>query len=235
VSTVPHVSPTAVAAAAAAARVIAQAMQKADRDPTGFRFVAAGGRSPAPLYAGLAGAELNWADVEIFFGDERVVPPDHPDSNFGLLQRELVARLRGAPPRVHRIEAERGADDAASRYQVLLTTLPARSGPLFDLVLLGMGEDGHTASLYPGTAALHEQQRLCVANVVPALGSERLTLTFPALLDTAQVVVLATGGRKRAALQAVFGDGSACELPVARLMRGRAPVHWFVDLAAWDR
>jgi 6-phosphogluconolactonase len=177
-----------------------------------------GGSTPRASYELLRSRSLDWARVEVFFGDERCVPPDHKDSNFRMASEALLAHV---PARVHRIEGERDASEAAQRYAEELR------GVRFDLVLLGMGADGHTASLFPGTSALREQQAPCVAVHVAKLDAWRVTLTAPLLADGREILVLCPGADKADALQsAIEGPDGAVPIQLVR------PKTWLCDRAA---
>jgi 6-phosphogluconolactonase len=164
-----------------------------------FTVALAGGQTPRALYELLADPEepfrdrIAWAATEVFFGDERCVGPDHPESNYGAARASLLARVPLLPANVHRLRGEDDPAAAAVAYESeLRRSVPSERGvPRFDLVLLGLGRDGHTASLFPGTAALEEEHRLVVANEVPQLGGFRLTFTFP-LLCAARAVAFLT-------------------------------------------
>jgi 6-phosphogluconolactonase len=186
-----------------------------------------------------ADTELDWARVEFFWGDERPVPPEHPDSNFAMAQAALLRPLGIDPGRIHRIEGERGDLAAAARdyEEELAKTCGAPDGrpPILDLVLLGMGADGHTASLFPYTAALSEARRWVVANDVPQLSTRRITITFPLIERARSSLVLVTGGSKSDALAEVLeGPLDPQRLPSQRL-RALACVDWLVDAAAASR
>jgi 6-phosphogluconolactonase len=166
-----------------------------------FRLALAGGSTPRALYAHLAAArDVDWARVDVFFGDERAVGPDDPQSNYRMARETLLSPAAVPPENVHRLRGEDPELAAAARdYEAAL------GAPPLDLVLLGMGADGHTASLFPGTAALDERARLCVANDVPQLATRRLTLTYPALLGARDVLFLVAGADKAATLRDVLG------------------------------
>jgi 6-phosphogluconolactonase len=185
----------------------------------------AGGSTPAPVYRALADLDdVPWARVEIFFGDERAVPPNHPESNFRMA-RETLLEPAGLPEeRVHRMEAERAdRDRAADDYA---RTLPAR----LDMLLLGVGSDGHTASLFPGAPTLRERERLVVPAGPPAEGGMwRLTVTPPVLEAAAHVFVLARGPDKAEAVARALEGGWAPEECPAQLVRGGA---WLLDAGA---
>jgi len=178
--------------------------------------------------------QLDWSRVEFFFGDERAVPARHPDSNYNTARQTMLAYLpRVDPGQVHRMIGEAADLDAAARaYQALINRIVPKgeSGiPAFDLIWLGMGPDGHTASLFPETEALTETERLVVPNWVPQLDAWRLTLTFP-ILNAAQLVnIVATGEEKAAAVSAVRAGSQ--EMPPAGRVDARSTV-WLVDQAA---
>jgi 6-phosphogluconolactonase len=198
-----------------------------------FALVLCGGRTPQALYESLVDAQLDWKGIHVFFSDERCVPPEHPDSNFGMVRRLLLSRIPIPSSNVHRM---RGEDpdpaEAAAGYELEIRGhFALRSGewPRFDCVLLGMGADGHVASLFPGSSALEERERVCVA--VPQLAGWRITLTLPALNGSSAVLVLAAGEAKMDAVRRVQGS-RARELPAARLDPERGNVLWFLDRPA---
>ncbi len=165
----------------------------------------AGGTTPHALYHLMAFeaaiAELPWGNVDFFFGDERDVSPDHVESNYGMAQRTLLDNVPADPARVHPMRADApDLDQAAREYESLIrrTVEQGSDGiPRFDIILLGLGGDGHTASLFPGTDALNENQRLVVANHVPVLGRDRMTITYP-LINAARTVIFLVTGRDKA-------------------------------------
>ena len=179
-----------------------------------FHVALSGGKTPAALFRVLAGPDapsVDWKRTHLYWSDERSVPPDNPDSNYGMANRELISRIVIPAENVHRMEAERAdADRAAQEYEaVLRKKLPAGPGgfPCFDLIYLGMGPDGHTASLFPGSVGLNEKTRgvifqpVIIADGTP---SKRMTFTFP-LLNAARVVIfLVTGGDKTQRLREVL-------------------------------
>ena len=197
-----------------------------------FRLVLSGGTTPLPLFDALVEEEIPWDRVEFFWADERVVRWDDPASNYGNAYRHLLSRLDLARDHIHPMATESNAVDGAKRYEGMLhrayggTDLdPAR--PLFNLVLLGLGENGHIASLFPGNPVLDERKRW----VAPVLGQAlpRITLTYPALESSAHVVFYVTGVQKRDAVRKVLSGDNA--MPAARL-RPRGQTLWFLDAAA---
>jgi 6-phosphogluconolactonase len=228
-------SPDEVAREAANRLVSIVADAIADRGVA--RVALSGGSTPKQVYPLLLEPArrdaLDWSAVEFFWGDERAVPPDHPESNFGVAYGMLISQLPGVrPDRVHRMRAEAPDPDAAAlAYETeLRLAFEARGDapPVFDLVWLGMGPDGHTASLFPGTGALDETVRWAVANRVPALDAWRMTLTFPVLNAARETLFVVTGADKSDALVRVRSGEP--DVPAARITGGR--VRWIVDAAA---
>jgi 6-phosphogluconolactonase len=204
-----------------------------------FRWVISGGRTPLALFrllAGPRGRKIPWGAVEVFFADERCVPPRHPDSNFGAAWATFLSKVPIPRRQVRRMRGEvRPPARAASAYRRWIGPLPTSNDagtPRFDVVLLGIGPDGHTASLFPNSPALAEARRAVVpiakAGQPPYVA--RLTMTLPALRSSREVVFLVSGRDKAAALRATLGhrrEGSA-RWP-ASLVRSMGAVRWFVD------
>ena len=206
----------------------------------GPRSVAlSGGRTPAALYAKLAGPlrdRVDWSGIEWFWGDERTVPPDHADSNYRMARENLLEPLAIPAERVHRMPADAADLDAAAREyeQTIRQHVPAGADgvPQFDLILLGMGADGHTASLFPGSSGLNESQRLVVAHHVPSQNTWRMTLTYPVLLAAQHIVFLVTGADKAEMLRTVLTSPLDAGPPSVRVRGAAGEVMWIVDAAA---
>jgi 6-phosphogluconolactonase len=212
----------------AAAAHVRQAAATAIAARGRFRVALAGGSTPRALYPHLVGA-LDWTRADVFFGDERAVPPDDPRSNYRMARETLLDPARVPAANVFRWRAEAPDLDGAARdYEQALRG--RGEPPWLDLALLGLGPDGHTASLFPGTAALAVEDRLAVAVAVPQHDTRRLTLTYPALLGAAAIAFLVTGAEKRAALADVLRPGST--LPAARIVQQAAAAHIFCDREA---
>ena len=222
----------------AAANEFASRLERAARERGRFCVALSGGNTPKGLYGLLAGgaySSLPWDKVFFFWSDERHVPPDHPDSNYRTAKEALLSRISVPAENVFRFPAEDSdAEKAALKYdQTLKTFFGARGGdiPRFDLILLGMGADGHTASLFPGSRALEENSRLVVANWVEKLKSYRFTFTFPLINQARCVMFLVTGKDKASALSAVLGD-SPSALPSQRVRPVDGELLWLLDQAA---
>jgi 6-phosphogluconolactonase len=212
----------------AAAAHIRRSAERAIASRGRFRVALAGGSTPRALYPQLV-TGVDWTRTDVFLGDERVVPPDDAQSNYRMVRETLLDPAGVPAANIFRWRTEEpDLDGAALAYEQALRARAAP--PLLDLALLGLGPDGHTASLFPGTAALTVEDRLAVAVDVPAHGSRRLTLTYPALLDAAEVVFLVAGRDKRAALADVVRPAST--LPAARIVNRLGPVWIFCDREA---
>lgn len=174
-----------------------------------FRLGLAGGNTPKRVYAELAKADLPWEKVWITFGDERCVPPEDDQSNFKMARLSLLESAK--IPNVLRMRGELEPTEAALKYEAELNALAHADGDpryVHDLLLLGMGDDGHTASLFPDTAALAESERNVVSNFVPKLGVHRITLTFPAINASRQIFFLVEDAKKAPIVQEILAGGS---------------------------
>ena len=207
-----------------------------------FRVALAGGSTPRRLYALLAAPpyreRVAWNAVEFFWGDERAVPPDHAESNYRMAHDALLSKVDVTPAQVHRMRAESADRDAAARdYQMKIARAfdvsPDGPPPAFDLIVLGMGADGHTASLFPYTAAVRESQRWVVAQHVATLAADRLTLTRVILNQAVAVMFLVVGGDKAAVVAEVLdGPSDALRLPAQLIRPAAGRLLWFLDRAA---
>lgn len=225
-----YATPQAAAEALAAevSRLSAEAVAGRGR----FTVALAGGSTPATLYRALAlplfARDIDWSRWHVFWGDERCVPPNHPDSNYGMARRTLLDHVPIPPSQVHRIPGEDDPHRAADAYAATLAESLAPDGRL-DLALLGIGADGHTASLFPGTAALDERDRLVVANWVPPLDAYRITLTLPALNRARRVAVLAAGADKADAVRRALAPRPPDAVaPITRVAPENTPVAWYL-------
>lgn len=231
------VVPNAQALAREAARRFAGLACEAAERRGRFCAALSGGTTPGALYRLLAEEPhrslLPWTQVHFFWADERCVSIDHPASNFRLAYETLIAQVPIPEENVHRVHAELGAEEAAQCYDRELRRFFDGPQPRLDLVLLGLGRDGHTASLFPGSAALEEKERLAVATSAQydARPAERVTLTLP-VLNAAELVLFLVSGREKAEIvQAVLSDGDG-RLPARRIRPASGQVTWVVDAAA---
>lgn len=221
-------------ALAAAEKFVAYAKEAVDRHHV-FTVSLAGGNTPRRVYELLASDPfknlINWSRVHLFFGDERCVPPQHPDSNYGMVHAALISKIDIPSSNVHQIIGEGNPEDNAAAYERELRTFFGEvSWPRFDLVLLGMGEDGHTASLFPGSDAVEEESKWVVAIRMEQLKQDRITLTVPVLNHAAHVVFLVTGkGKARRFSEAVHGPRRPEPLPAQLIRPLDGSLEWLVD------
>lgn len=202
--------------------------------------VLSGGSTPRVLYELLADPaepfreQIAWDETHFFFGDERHVPPDHPESNYRMVDEAMFSRVPVPAANIHRIPAENPvADAAANAYESDLRRFFGEAIPVFDVILLGLGEDGHTASLFPHSPALNETERLVVAPYVEKLNSYRITLTLPVLNNGKSVIFLVTGASKARALREVIFSNKQTNLyPAQAISPTSGAVSWLVDKAA---
>jgi len=201
-----------------------------------FTLALTGGSTPRLLYQKLAQhPELPWANIELCFGDERAVPPDHKDSNAGMARAALTGQPFIPAERVHRMEGELSPSAAAAAYEQTLRQLfPAADGfPSFDLLLLGLGSDGHIASLFPHSPALAETRAWATDNWVDKLGVARITLTYPVLNEAADTLFLVAGADKAwAVAQALEGNAAVEDVPVRGIRPRSGRVTFMVDVPA---
>jgi 6-phosphogluconolactonase len=207
--------------------------------PSGrFSVALSGGSTPKGLYSLLAssryGDRVPWSRVHLFWGDERCVPPDHPESNYRMVREVLLSKIAIPAENVHRMAGEKEPDIAAAEYEAELKRffrLSPGALPRFDLILLGLGEDGHTASLFPGSDALRETERLVTACYVSKLKSHRLTLTLP-VLNAGAVIVFLVAGKNKASIVKEVLKAKAASLPAAKVQPIDGRLIWFVDREA---
>ena len=219
--------------AEAAARAFVEKAAKAIAERGRFAVALAGGSTPKATYKVLArdhARDVGWPNVHVFFGDERTVPPDHEDSNYRMAREALLDHVPVGS--VHRMRGELPPDEAAALYEEELLAFFEEEPPVLDLVMLGIGGDGHTASLFPETSALEVTDRLAVANPVPKLDTTRVTLAAPVLNAARDINFLVAGEDKAEALKEILeGDADPREYP-AKLIQPSGGPTWMVDRAA---
>jgi 6-phosphogluconolactonase len=203
-----------------------------------FDVVLSGGRTPEAVYRALVASDLEWKRIHFWFGDERCVPPVHQDSNFHMAAGALLSHVPIPAGNVHRMQGELEAYRAAESYEMEMKrvlSLDDGEWPRFDLVLLGLGADGHTASLFPDSTALDDDQQLCCATWVEKFKAYRLTLTFPVFANAASVLFLACGADKAEAFKSASVDTlNAHTPPAGRIRPASGELTWFVDRALAD-
>ncbi len=202
-----------------------------------FHVVLSGGETPRPFYELLAGesyrTRVDWGKVHVYWSDERFVPPDDPRSNEGMARRALLDHVPIPAAQIHPLYCPKTPQQAAQDYEQLLRHLGEGQLPRLDFVLLGIGADGHTASLFPGTAAVAERTRFVCELYLPEQDMYRLTLTVPVLNQARLVVFMVSGAGKAAMLRQILTDPAADVVPPARLISPQAgEIRWLVDSAA---
>lgn len=232
-----HILPSVEALYRASAERLLAIGNAAIAERGSFHLALAGGTTPRGLYRQLSTPELNsrldWSRVHLYFGDERCVPPDHSDSNYRMVRESLLPGLPQPPAAVHRIAGELPPAQAAADYaRQLHAALPAGR---FDLVLLGLGPDGHMASLFPGTAALAVRDTAATAVYVERLASWRISLTLPLLEQARHLMLLVAGAGKAEVVAQALGDpGPTTALPI-QWLRPQGALEWYLDTAAASR
>lgn len=231
----------------AAAERFAALATKAVEDRDVFAVALSGGSTPKVLYRLMASdaalrAKIPWSKIHFFFGDERHVPPDHPDSNFRMANEAMFQSLPAGQLNIHRVPAElANARQAAAQYEKDLKEFfePRRllhdGFPRFDLIFLGMGPDGHTASLFPNSAGLQETSRWIIANWISKFESNRITVTFPVLDSAAEVILFVSGPEKASLVAEVLQPDGAQQYPVQRVRPRYGIKRWMLDSSAAAR
>jgi 6-phosphogluconolactonase len=214
-------------AGAAAERLIAAA-------ENGAHLVLAGGSTPRAAYERAAKMDADWSSASLWFGDERCVPPDHEHSNYRMTKEALLERISGAPPAVRRMEGELGPDEGADRYEQELHAVFGEGVPRLDLVLLGIGPDAHTASLFPSDAALGERERLAIGVDMPGMAPlvSRITLTLPVMNAAREVVFLISGEDKAEAVARAFGGVADPSAPASLVQPASDSLTLLLDAGA---
>lgn len=234
------------AVANAAAKFIVDTCVQAIRDRGVASVALAGGGTPRQAYTLLSQpayvSHIDWRCLQVFWSDERLVPPDHTDSNFRLAAEALLNRVPVPPENIHRMRGELAPTEAAEDYEKEMRNfmLPGQDGnPRFDLMMVGMGDDGHVASLFPGSPALLERQRWVVAtehNQPPPPLVSRLTLTLPVINAAATVLVMVTGEKKADCIRQVLGvESTGAPLPAQLIKPNNGRLVWLLDASAASR
>jgi 6-phosphogluconolactonase len=231
-----EIHPDSHALVRAAAEYTRRAAEAAVSERGRFRLVLSGGATPRALYSLLSkSSSFPWQHTDVFFGDERAVPPGHPDSNARMVRDTLLRTGLVPPDHVHRIRAELRPKQAASDYERTLRKFfpDAAEFPRFDLVLLGLGSDGHTASLFPSSSVIAERTKWVAAAWVEKLGAYRITLTLPTLNAAASVLFLVSGAEKAGALKAALNPSSDVNLvPAAGVHPRDGELRYLIDREA---
>ncbi|MFZ2339375.1 MAG: 6-phosphogluconolactonase [Bacteroidales bacterium] len=220
---------TAAALADDLARLINLSVQ--DRP---FTIALSGGSTPKLLFQALAARHrdsVDWRKVRLFWVDERCVPPDDPESNYGMTRDALLEKIEIAPGCVHRMRGEEDPDSEAVRYSKVIERSVVRKNdlPVFDVVLLGLGEDGHTASIFPGNESLFSAGETCVVAVNPYSGQKRITITGRIINNAGMVIFLVSGKKKAGIVQKINHGGGKAEYPAGYVKPVDGKVIWYLD------
>ncbi|MBX7245125.1 MAG: 6-phosphogluconolactonase [Candidatus Sumerlaeaceae bacterium] len=243
-----HVYPTAEETVQSAAALVLRIASNAVAQRGLFTVALAGGATPRALYSLLADnfryrGGMPWASTQFFWSDERPVPPDHEASNYRMAHESMLSKVRVAMKQLHRMRGEDpDPDAAAAAYEAEIKTFFGDFGtiennlPRFDLILLGLGTDGHTASLFPKTDVLEEKTALVAAPMVEKLASRRLTMTLPLINNAERILLLALGSEKAEIVKEVLAPSSGTEaLPAQLVAPSSGRVDWFLDQPAAGR
>ena len=230
-----HVFPTTAALSYGAAEKIVAALSTAHAGGGVVSLALSGGSTPRGVYEILASAayrkRIDWSRLHVLWGDERCVPPEAAESNYRMAHQALLRDVPIPAHHIHRIRGELPPAEAARAYEIELRNVFGIAGeeiPRVALVLLGMGEDGHTASLFPGSTALNEKRRLVTEVYAERLNAWRVTVTFPLLAKAGAILFLVSGTAKASMVHAVLHDEGA-EFPAARVARMKGDVQWYLD------
>ena len=227
-----HTSKTPKDLADAFARQLVKWVNESQND--NFHLALSGGKTPSLLFSLLAekyASQLNWSKIHFWWGDERMVPPADPESNFGVVNELLFSKIGILPDKIHRVKGESDPIAVAKEYSIEIQSLiPSLNGwPSFDLIMLGMGDDGHTASVFPNQMQLMISDRITAIAVHPESGQKRITLTGEVLNHAKRVTFLVAGTSKsRIFNEIISGSDNASTYPAA-LIRPVGELHWFVD------
>jgi 6-phosphogluconolactonase len=231
--------PDTPALADAVADLVEDSARESIRARGVFHFVLCGGMTPRTLYRLLdrppRWGRIDWTRTQVWFGDERCVPPDDVQSNFWMVNGALLDRVPLRENEVHRIRGEAGPETAAAEYEAEIRRVFPDGLPRFDLVLLGMGADGHTASLFPASPGLTEEERLVLPAKAPVAPEDRVTLTLRVINAAREVAFLITGASKAETLGWIIRErmkGEQAVLPAAMVSPAGGRLHWFVDREA---
>ena len=200
----------------------------ADPNKGKFTIALAGGSTPEIFYKTLAeekySSRISWDKVHLFWGDERCVPPDHQDSNYGMVERLLIEKVKIPDNNIHRIKGEQQPEEEARRYSELLNrVLNKKEGqPYFDIIFLGLGSDGHTASLFPESKNLNIEGRLCSVAEHPSTGQKRITLNLPVISNAKKLFFMVTGKRKSEIIEKILLDKKTSKQYPASLVNQNA-------------
>lgn len=217
-----------------AAGVIARLLNEGIGERGNASIALSGGSTPKGVYQRLGSepfrSQVDWLRVHLFWGDERCVPPDHTESNFRMADETLLRKIPVPAANIHRIRGELPPAEAATLYEEDVRSFFGGARPVFDVILLGVGEDGHTASLFPDTPIVEETMRLVSRVFVPNVNAQRISITLPLINAARMIIFIATGSQKAEIVKAVIGGNS--RYPASRVKPATGTLFWLLDDAA---
>lgn len=237
-STAYRIFPTALDLAERVALDLADKIRSAERDNSPIALALSGGNTPRLLFAVLAEkyhSSLNWSFVNIFWVDERCVSPGDPESNYGMTNRLLFEKIDIPRQNIHRIKGENDPEQEADRYsEEILKYIPLKNGlPSYDIILLGMGEDGHTASIFPGNIESFNSTRICEIAIHPVSGQKRVSLTGKVINNADEIIFLVTGKNKADIVHQIITRKEAyLRYPAANIYSEHGKTTWLLDKEA---
>lgn len=209
-----------------------------------FNVALSGGNTPELFFKNLSefdrqkANKMNWSKIHFFWGDERCVPPDHKESNYGSANKELFSKINIPESNIHRIEGEKDPEEEVVRYSELLGKFIERKGgiPIFDWIFLGVGEDGHTASIFPDQMDLIASDKICEIGIHPVSGQKRITLTGSVLNMAKRITFMAVGTEKQDVINHIINRNRAANnFPAAKIQAQNGKVDWYLDAAAAEQ
>jgi len=230
-----RIFPTAHDLAKILASELADRIRSAEKDNSPLILALSGGNTPQLLFSVIAEehlASVNWSFVHFFWTDERCVPPDDPESNFGLTERLLIGKTNTPRGNIHRIRGENDPKAEAARYseEIMKYTRKHNSLPVFDIVILGMGEDGHVASIFPGNLELFHSESICDMTTHPVSGQKRVTLAGKVINNADEIIFIVTGKKKAGIVPEVIGKKAKnLKFPAAHIISNSGKTSWLLD------
>lgn len=218
---------------------LANQIRNAEKSSTAFTIALSGGSTPRLLFSTLGdnyASSVDWSRVHFFWVDERCVPPDHPESNYGMTRKALLSKIEIPEGNIHRIRGEEDPSSEAKRYSEEIKKFVAHREriPFFNIILLGLGEDGHTASIFPGNNALFLTDKLCDEAVHPKTGQKRITLTGKVINNAERIIFIVTGSNKAKVVKEIFGRETSekKKYPPEFFNPAEGSITWYLDEAA---
>jgi 6-phosphogluconolactonase len=213
-------------------------IHKTNQQEKALHIALSGGSTPRLFFKQLAkiGNKISWHNVQFYWGDERCVPPDHSDSNFGLAKKSLFDKIDISSSNLHRIRGENDPDMETKRYENQIRKCISKSDdtfPVFDWILLGLGEDGHTASIFPGNIPVIQSKEICAVTSHPQSSQKRITLTLPVINLAERITFLVSGANKAKIVADILNNNSSkTTYPAAMVQSQKNPVEWYLDKEA---